>query len=109
MQAAEELGLSACHKAEEPLFEELVAHVSQGERGGRAKRGLQRHRRPVRSEPTRQIQLGPVRGQIVRDEVVVDVQAIALGAKKDHGATAEETRCGRPIRRDQNPQQQAGQ
>ena len=74
----------------EPLLEELVAQIGQGKRDRRAQRGLQRHRRPVRAEPVRQLEFGAVGGQIVRDEVMVDVQAVAVGAQEDHGAAAEE-------------------
>ena len=77
-------------QAKKPLLEELVAQVGQGQRGRHAQRGLQRHRRPVRAEPARQLQFGAVGGQVVRDEVMVDVQAVTVGAQEDHGAAAEE-------------------
>jgi hypothetical protein len=48
-----------------------VAHISRDQRGRRAQGG-QRYRCPVGAEPVRQLQFGAVRGQVVRDEVMID-------------------------------------
>jgi hypothetical protein len=65
---------------EEPSLEQLVAQIGYGQRGRRAQRGLQRHRQPMRAEPARQPQFGAVGGQIMRDEVMANIQAVAVGA-----------------------------
>ena len=48
---------------EEPPLEKLRAHVSKGQQYGGAQSSLQRYRRPMRSKPARQLQLGAVADQ----------------------------------------------
>src|SRR6516164_5135854 len=77
-------------QTEEPSLEELVTQVGHGQRGRRAEGGLQPHRRRVRAEPARQLQVSTVGDEIVRDEVMVYVEAVTVCAQKDHEAAAKE-------------------
>ena len=92
-------------QSKEPLLEKLVAQVGYGQRCRSAQHRLQRHRRPVRADPLRQLKLRAVGGEVIRDEVMVDVQAVAVGAQKNHETVAEKARTGRPLRRDEGPHQ----
>jgi hypothetical protein len=45
---------------------------------------------PSESRAERQLQVSAVGGQIVRDKMMADVQAVTVGAQEDHAAAADE-------------------
>src|SRR5436190_8783978 len=77
-------------QSEKSFLEVFVADIGDTERNQDAQCRLKSDGSPVRAEPGCELELGPIRRQVIRDEVVIDIEAVAVGAEQHQPAASKE-------------------
>src|SRR4029450_12199436 len=71
-------------ESEKVAFEELVAHPGHHHRGGESAGRLDRYRESMRAHGPCDHKLGPMRAEVVREKVMIDIEPVAVLAEHDH-------------------------